>query len=239
MEYGGRWKPLHYTVKRTFAPVALSWYSANQSGVNTGFLSVVSDLTSEVVLDYTIVIVKTDGSAGYEVSSGSASIKAGSSQSLFDMNIEQNGFLPLYNDCTIQTCILKASGSIKGQELNVYDSFLFLDQVKNLYLESNVEITTTSFVQTSANQVSFKVQVSDLSPFLFMELADKEVKDSFDIVYGSNAGWFSDNNFLAEAGRIYEITYTSFSSPITVDEFKVRLFTRVLQTIYDSDLDKD
>lgn len=36
-----------------------------------------------------------------------------------------------------------------------------------------------------------------------MELADKETKDSFDIVYGSNAGWFCDNNFLAEAGHVY------------------------------------
>ncbi len=58
--------------------------------------------------------------------------------------------------------------------------------------------------------------VSELSLFLFMELADSKVKDSFDVVYGSNAGWFSDNNFIAEAGHVYKISYTSFKTKITV-----------------------
>jgi len=51
-----------------------------------------------------------------------------------------------------------------------------------------------------------------------MELADNEVRDSFEIVYGSNAGWFSDNNFVAEGGRVYSIVYNSFSSGISVSE---------------------
>ena len=51
-----------------------------------------------------------------------------------------------------------------------------------------------------------------------MELADNEVKDSFDIVYGSNAGWFSDNNFVAEGGRVYSIVYSSFSTDISVSD---------------------
>jgi hypothetical protein len=52
-----------------------------------------------------------------------------------------------------------------------------------------------------------------------MELADKQEKDSFDLVYGSNAGWFSDNNFVAEGGRTYTIEYSSFKFDIDVEDF--------------------
>lgn len=69
-----------------------------------------------------------------------------------------------------------------------------------------------------------------------MELADKQEKDSFDLVYGSNAGWFSDNNFVAEGGRTYTIEYSSFKFDIDAEDFASRLSTRVLQNIY-SDAD--
>ena len=64
-----------------------------------------------------------------------------------------------------------------------------------------------------------------------MELKDTENPEPFK-VFGSNAGWFSDNNFLAEAGQTYTIDYESFSSSISVAEFQTRLTSRVLQSIY-------
>jgi diphthamide biosynthesis methyltransferase len=51
-------------------------------------------------------------------------------------------------------------------------------------------------------------------------------------VFGSNAGWFSENNFVAEADRIYTIIYTSFSNDISIQELQQRLHTRVLQNLY-------
>ena len=41
MEFGGRWKPLHYTVRRTFAPTAMSAYQ--KDGDNSVSFHVVSD----------------------------------------------------------------------------------------------------------------------------------------------------------------------------------------------------
>ena len=52
--------------------------------------------------------------------------------------------------------------------------------------------------------VQFEISVSETSPFLFMELTDSESNEEFR-VFGSNAGWFSDNNFLAEANKVYTI----------------------------------
>jgi hypothetical protein len=55
-------------------------------------------------------------------------------------------------------------------------------------------------VQVSARKVSFTVSVDKTSPFLFFELSDKQVEqDLLSNVFGSNAGWFSDNNFVAQA----------------------------------------
>lgn len=41
------------------------------------------------------------------------------------------------------------------------------------------------------------------SPFLFMELLDLKsaASDLLGPVFGANAGWFSDNNFVIEAGK--------------------------------------
>ena len=72
-----------------------------------------------------------------------------------------------------------------------------------------------------------------------MELNDSQAAEPFK-VFGSNAGWFSDNNFLAEKGQVYTIDYESFSTPITVEDFQTRLTMRVLQSIYsDADLSTD
>ena len=54
MEFGGRWKPLHYTVRRTYAPVALSWSKKDDNNVE---LHVVSDLLTETTLDVTVELV--------------------------------------------------------------------------------------------------------------------------------------------------------------------------------------
>ena len=64
-----------------------------------------------------------------------------------------------------------------------------------------------------------------------MELKDGDAKEHR--VFGESAGWFCDNNLVAEAGRVYTFKYTSFTDTITANDFKKRLNTRVLNNIYD------
>jgi len=56
MEYGGRWKPLHYAVRRIYAPLALSWY---KTGTNL-FSHAVSDLATKVEVELVYSIVWLD-----------------------------------------------------------------------------------------------------------------------------------------------------------------------------------
>jgi hypothetical protein len=51
-------------------------------------------------------------------------------------------------------------------------------------------------------------------------------------IHNVNAGWFSDNNFLAEAHTYYTITYTSYSNNLpSIGTFKQALNVRVLQQV--------
>lgn len=59
MEFGGRWKPLHYVIRRTFAPLALSWEMDNR--LNKVRLNVVSDLTQDVELDFKVELLTWSG----------------------------------------------------------------------------------------------------------------------------------------------------------------------------------
>lgn len=76
--------------------------------------------------------------------------------------------------------------------------------MKDAELVSNPSISTSNFKQVSEKKVQFDIKVSETSPFLFMELADVKSIETFK-VFGSNAGWFSDNNFVAEANQVYTI----------------------------------
>jgi hypothetical protein len=81
---------------------------------------------------------------------------------------------------------------------------MFLTAIKEASLAQRSQISTRNFQQVNKKSVQFEILVSETSPFLFMELADSESNEEFK-VFGSNAGWFSDNNFLAEANKVYTI----------------------------------
>lgn len=102
-----------------------------------------------------------------------------------------------------------------------------MSEMKNTALVKDPLITASNFIQVNEKIVRFNVSVSETSPFFFMELRDSENVEPFK-VFGSNAGWFSDNNFVAEKGVSYTIDYESFSSPVTVNDFLIRFKSRVL-----------
>ena len=239
MEYGGRWKPLHYTIRRTYAPV-ISHLLRMQPTDDTFQLWFVNDEKVDVTVSYVVEPVSWQGaqiSEAQKVSNQSVRIPANSSFMATEVKISD-----LYGEvCDETTCFIKASGmaykddSRNVRANNLYNTYLFSSQMKDAQLAANPEISTSNFVQVNDKLVRFNINVSETSPFLFMELKDSETSEPFK-VFGSNAGWFSDNNFLAEKGTTYTIDYESFSSPISVADFQSRLTSRVLQSIY-SDAD--
>lgn len=99
----------------------------------------------------------------------------------------------------------------------------------------------------STHEIQFTVSVNGTSPFLFLELRDelesahdKKKKEQTSTmsaeIFGANAGWFSDNNFVAEVGQSYELKYTSYSAQLDIATFNARIQARALQHAYKCDL---
>jgi len=113
---------------------------------------------------------------------------------------------------------LQATGVVDDTNLTLFESNLWLTEIKNVDLAKFAKIKAGNFTQLDLYKIAFDIQVNETSPFLLMELADAEFKNPTK-VFEANAGWFSDNNFLAEGGKVYHLQYESFVSELTVEEF--------------------
>jgi hypothetical protein len=138
--------------------------------------------------------------------------------------------------CTVNSCyartVTAATGSSSGTV--VPPSVAFLAPIKDAQLPARPEITISNLAQVDAHTVSFDVAASATSPFLFLEVnnAAREEGVSTTGVNGAAAGWFSDNNFLAEKGHVYRLTYTSYSVTTSVETFSAQVQARALQHAY-------
>ena len=128
MEFGGRWKPLHYTVRRTYAPVISHLLKTSNDTVQLWF---VNDEKEDVTVSYVLEPVSWQSaqiSEAQKVSNQSVRIPANSSfmadeVKIADLNAEV---------CGETTCFIKASGmaykdsSANVKANNLSNTYLFL-----------------------------------------------------------------------------------------------------------------
>jgi len=135
-----------------------------------------------------------------------------------------------------------AGGRKEGTDMIASPYISFLAPMKDILLSRAAAVTIGRVAQVTPYIVSFQLSVNATSPFLLMELTD-EASTAAGAgggggagVYKENAGWFSDNNFIAEQDKEYSLSYTSYRDPISVVLFQQRLQARVLQHAYDCTL---
>ena len=106
MEYGGRWKPLHYTIRRTFAPVVTSIVREN----NLINVYAVNDKRSDVTIENTVSLMNwTNGGSDEKVIFNQAVVvQAGSSKLVASFESSQFEKLLALNNCSNEACYLKA-----------------------------------------------------------------------------------------------------------------------------------
>ena len=120
-------------------------------------------------------------------------------------------------------------------------SAFFLDTFNNIDLADAPAFAISNMRQQSTHSVSFIVSANVTSPFLFLELnnnnnnsqetADRShSSNAEDGVNGANAGWFSDNNFLALANEDYTLTYHAVEA-VDAGVFAQQLQVRSLQSV--------
>lgn len=246
MEYGGRWKPLQYSVRRNFSPLLLSSLSKQVDDHTKSIdVFVVNDIyNSALELNVVVELVSwADSSKFVELFSTIVTSKFGASSAVKSVLLTSTDLEKI--SCTFTSCYLRSRGSVisanklsSGDKLRLDETdvhllnYLPLATWKEIALEADVAIQTSNFKRISATDVSFDLSLNVTSPFLFLELKNSPVSfASYKTagVYKNNAGWFSDNNFLAEAGRVYHLEYHSHQPIMSVDDFRARLQARVLQ----------
>lgn len=245
MEWGGRWKPLQYTVKRVFTEVSTSFLGLpNEDEVR---VYGVNDLLVDAQVIYSLYLAPWSLSQDlfaaennpFLLSTSKITLPAGSSQEIAKLSVTSLfTSLPSLN-CSRTTCFLylKSDGALLTESpttLSIPSVPYFLDTFKNLNLIQKPTIQTTKFQQTSPTTIQFLLEVDLVSPFLFMEITGSNAlvgNPSGKGVNNVNAGWFSDNNFLALPGIKYPISYTSFQEIEDLEEWKQKLQIRSLQSV--------
>jgi hypothetical protein len=151
--------------------------------------------------------------------------------------------------CSAETCYIKAQviplNPVVDIALTTYPSYTFLSTMINAKLDSNPSFTVENFV-LEGNQMHFSLRSDVTAPFMFLELANQEKTDLSATTKGVYthyyAGWFSDNNFVAEANVEYALTYTFAASSaepsasdamLTVSQFQSLMKIRSLQSVYE------
>lgn len=196
-EYGGRWKPLQYAIRRAYAPVvvttAVNFTASAPSkpqqpakvGDNTGVarsvaVYAVSDLapsqTSTLLVSLQLVHWDGDrnGATPHTVwSSPSAQVSGGTTVKLTEVAI--TSALLTQAGCTVDTCYARTvtaevTPSSAAAAAAIPPSVAFLAPIKNAQLPRRPEITLSHLAQVDSHTVSFDVTVSATSPFLFLEL---------------------------------------------------------------------
>jgi hypothetical protein len=148
--------------------------------------------------------------------------------------------------CSVSSCFLKATATVTSglpEDAVVYPHYTWLTPIKNANLDSNnFNIEITNITQSSHNTFAFTVTSSQTAPFLWLDLDTQALKLPASAGQGLSTygGWFSDNNFVAEANVNYVLTYTAFHNTnketvypqLTLDVFSSSLRARALQSLY-------
>jgi len=121
----------------------------------------------------------------------------------------------------------------------MFPVYHFLTSIKLARLAIYPLVVLDGFKFLSDRIIEFRVSVNVTSPFLWMEYDPSQIHGAssqdpspYADIYNINAGWFSDNNFLAEDQTYYTITYASYSQKLpSIDAFKKALNVRVLQQV--------
>jgi hypothetical protein len=250
IEWGGRWKPLHSSIRRAFSPLAVTFSSLVNSSDNEGddtsldklSLFVVNDNLENMVLHITVDVVTWKSAQATTVFSEDVSAPM-----LFAFPVIQDASISTYLNmakCSREECYIRSTSVIVGKNENgdgmiIYPSYAFLTNMKSAaFSMDDPGITVADVTIVSDKEVTFTVAVALTSPFLFFEMDDIENATKAggqSNVFGPNAGWFSDNNFLAEAHKKYTVKYTSFTSSMTLELFQSSLRARTLQFAYNCD----
>ena len=236
IEYGGRFKPLQYTIRRAFNDLVVSSNVDLESQVV--IFNIVNDLPKAVKVQVTITLQSWSSKADiHDVVYSSEHIASpASSSNIWTTTVSD--ILSKSPSCSPETCYVKATIEDLNQEIHTFPYYTFLQTMAMTELDdASPKFTLTNFKEVDdrsvdSNTYQFTLVSTTTSPFTFLELKNAdENRYSVGVFANNYAGWFNDNNFLTEANVEYTLTYTAHSD-LTLDQFRSLLAVRALQHSY-------
>lgn len=218
-EYGGRWKMVHYRVKRAFAPLIVAPYWADNSNSELR-VYVVSDMPTTTLGAGTVLQIDLYSWSGTSVSNPLTSVQYPftlnplQSSLVFDKQI--NTLTGSY--CTdYKTCFLycRVVNTNTGQELAATE--FYLTPIAQVALPQ-ATISITNVTQVSATHASVSLISTAFAPYTWVETA-------------TIAGHFSDNGFLAPANTSVTLDFWG-DAPFNVADLAASLRVRSIVDTY-------
>ncbi|XP_071518436.1 beta-mannosidase isoform X2 [Panulirus ornatus] len=198
IEYGGRWKMLHYYSKKFFSPVLVSLYRVEDQVK----VHIVSDLTDAIPLVTLMInLYRYDNTTPVKSLSKMLSVPAGEAKLVAALDMWQDLQMKtlcqqdLYDevDVCFVTCHLMCSDGSPAAP----DNFLFLGKPKDAFLpHSCVKVESiTGPIMTPKSNWTFSLNVTNdiISLFVWLEV--------------DQSGVFSDNGFLMTEAQVQVMFY--------------------------------
>jgi len=242
-EGGGRWKMLHYIIKKAYQPIIASGYYDNR--IDTAYLYLTSDVNSNISGEYTYTIsswLKGD------IKSYSASFSLNPLQSSRVLTLNQIQQLYSSNGCTVTNeCFLRLSASIqtvdgKKQEteednLSIQGSELFTSYLKDSPLQ-NATITLSNFQAISSSS-------STSSSTDALTSASCTVSTDYPAAYifieTPISGRFDNNGFFLSSNENITLIFTAFddTQTFTLSELETTIISTTISQTYQVQLEEN
>ena len=193
IDYFGKWKALHYSTKKAFQPVLISFFKSD-SEIE---LHIISDLLESKDVDLNLKVLSFSGEVLYETNKN-YSLQQNSTTKVESLSIDW-----LNNNFDPNSSLLVASLSSQGTEIS--NNIYYLSEFKDIKL-------TKPLIEYEINELINTFEVSLTSKNL--------VKNVFvDIASTQN---FSDNYFDMIPGKDYKISINKDES-LTLDDIKRKI----------------
>ncbi|XP_072563097.1 beta-mannosidase-like isoform X2 [Paramormyrops kingsleyae] len=164
IEFGGKWKMLHYFAKDFFAPVLPVGFQ-DQGNL---LIYAVSDLNNNKTLSAVITVYQWSSLEPVcTVTSGAAPVSGGTALPLYKTPLKE--LLANCANCTVQTCLLTFHLEEAGRQLGPMNHLL-LSSPKEAQGLQKPDITTK--VQQDGNTFTVTIQTSAIAPFLWLDVGD-------------------------------------------------------------------
>ncbi|DAZ98649.1 TPA: hypothetical protein N0F65_000844, partial [Lagenidium giganteum] len=212
IEFSGRWKSLHYVMKRAFTPILVG-VNTDESGKNVEVRGI-NDLNGSIELSVQYELRKTDTGKLITNWTRPISIKSLEVSDTYRANVEQ--------------LMQNSRGAAMAPESRLQfnpceDLHHFFSPFKNVKLgRSSVSINNVNHHSRGRYEIEVTCRKSVA---LFVEIGVRGVP-----------GFFSSNSFLMPPNETQTLTFTAVNASLdmSVDEFSKRVEVGWLQKIYDS-----